>query len=133
MDSETTNYVKYFLPSYFRIIGLVLVLVSIIILVFAALVKSYLDFLPAAHLILMYNRLSFIFGLSLMVFSREREEKEETQKARFNALIFSLLAGITLLIILEIINILNNNVPVNAVDFMIIQMCLYYIFFRLKN
>lgn len=133
MKSSSSLYVKFFFPSYFRIVGLVLIVISIMILVFAAFVKTYLDFIPAAHFVLMYNRLSFVLGLSLVIFSKEKVESEETQEIRLNAFIFSLAAAVFLLLFFELVNMLNNNEPVQAVDFIIIEMCVYYLFFKLKN
>jgi len=127
MDSNL--FTKYSLPSYFKIIGLVVILISLLVLVFAAFIKSYLVFFPASNIILMYNRISFLCGLSLVVFSREREEDDETDKARLVALIFSMAASVLLLVVIEIINVFNNNSPIYAFDFMIIEMCLYYIIF----
>ena len=127
MDSNL--FTKYSLPSYFKIIGLVVILISLLVLVFAAFIKSYLVFFPASNIILMYNRISFLCGLSLVVFSREREENDETDKARLVALIFSMAASVLLLVVIEIINVFNNNSPIYAIDFMIIEMCLYYIIF----
>jgi len=125
-------FTKYSLPSYFKIIGLVVILISMLVLIFAALIKSYIVVFPASNIILMYNRLSFLCGLSLVIFSREREENEETDKARLVALIFSMAASILLLIIIEIINVFSNNSPIDAVDFMIIEMCIYYIKLKFK-
>ena len=133
MNTSPDSFTKYFLPSYSKIIGLVLIIISIIVLIFAAIVKSYLDFFPAAHSILMFNRLSFICGLAFIIFSKEKSEDEQTYKSRFNAFVFSLWASILIIIIFEVINILNNQVQLSAVDFMIIEMCLYYVFFRLKK
>ena len=133
MESNSNTYSRYFLPSYFKIIGLVLVLISILVLVFAALVRTCLYIFPAAHQVLLFNRLSFVCGLSLVIFSKEKNENKETDEARFKAFIVSLAASIVLLIIFEIINTLNSNLPIYAVDFIIIQMCIYYIFFRIKN
>ncbi|HKJ80526.1 MAG TPA: hypothetical protein VJ954_00780 [Ignavibacteriaceae bacterium] len=125
-------FTKYSFPSYFKIIGLVVILISMLVLIFAALIKSYIVVFPVSNIILMYNRLSFLCGLSLVIFSREREENEETDKARLVALIFSMAASILLLIIIEIINVFSNNSPIYAVDFMIIEMCIYYIKFKFK-
>ncbi len=131
MDSNL--FTKYSLPSYFKIIGLVVILISLLVLVFAAFIKSYLVFFPASNIILMYNRISFLCGLSLVVFSREREENDETDKARLVALIFSMAASVLLLVVIEIINVFNNNSPIYAIDFMIIEMCLYYIIFKFNR
>ncbi|MGA7838214.1 MAG: hypothetical protein WB996_09620 [Ignavibacteriaceae bacterium] len=131
MDSNL--FTKYSLPSYFKIIGLVVILISLLVLVFAAFIKSYLVFFPASNIILMYNRISFLCGLSLVVFSREREEDDETDKARLVALIFSMAASVLLLVVIEIINVFNNNSPIYAIDFMIIEMCLYYIIFKFNR
>jgi len=125
-------FTKHSFPSYFKIIGLVVILISMLVLIFAALIKSYIVVFPVSNIILMYNRLSFLCGLSLVIFSREREENEETDKARLVALIFSMAASILLLIIIEIINVFSNNSPIYAVDFMIIEMCIYYIKFKFK-
>ena len=133
MEKDSNLPTKYFLPSYFKIIGLVLILISITVLIFAALIKSYLQFFPASSVILMYNRIAFLCGISIVVFSKEKEENLEVQTARLNALILSLFISFLLLIILEIINVFNNNAPVYAVDFMIIEMCIYYIIFRFKD
>ena len=133
MSNYPDSFTKYFLPSYFKIIGIVLIIISIIVLIFATVFKFYLDFFSAAHLILMFNRLSFICGLSFIIFSKEKSENEETEKNRFNALVFSIAISALILVILEIINILNKQVPINAVDFLIIEMCVYYIFFRFKG
>jgi hypothetical protein len=133
MEKDSNLLTKYFLPSYFKIIGLVLIVISITVLIFAALVKSYLQFFPASNVILMYNRISFLCGISLVVFSREKNENEETDRIRLQALTLSLAASVLLLLALEIINIFNNNAPVYAVDFMIIEMCIYYIIFRFKD
>ena len=133
MENAPDSFVKFFLPAYFKIIGLVLIIVSIIVLVFAAVVKTYIDFFPAAHNILMFNRLSLIFGLASIVFSREKSENEETGKARFNSFVFSLGATFLIVVIFEVIHILKNQVQLSAVDFLIIEMCIYYIFFRLKR
>ena len=133
MNNRSDSFTRYFLPSYSKIIGIVLIVVSIIVLIFTALVKSYFDFFPAAHSILILNRLSFICGLAFIVFSKEKSENEETTKSRFNAFVFSLWASILIIIIFEVINILNNQVQLSAVDFMIIEMCIYYIFFRAKS
>lgn len=127
------NYTKYFFPSYFKIIGLVLIIVSIIVLVFAAVVKAYLEFFPAAHQVLMFNRLSFVCGLSLVIFSKEKTENAETQQSRLNALIISLAVTTLTVVVFEIINILNRQIPLYAVDFLIIEMCIYYIFFRVSD
>jgi hypothetical protein len=94
---------------------------------------SYLDFFPAAQQLLMFNRLSLVCGLSLIIFSKERTENEETQKLRFNAFVFSMGASILIVIVFEVINILNKQVPLYAVDFLIIEMCAYYIYFRFNN
>jgi len=133
MDTVSNSVTKFFLPGYFKIIGLVLIIISILVLVFAALVKYYLYFFPEAHQVLMFNRLSFVCGLSLVIFSKEKTENEETYKAKFNAFVFSLVASVFILIVLEIVNIVNAQVPLYAVDFLIIEMCVYYIFFRLKK
>ena len=133
MDNVSNSATKFFLASYFKIIGLVLIIISILVLVFTALVKSYLYFFPAAHQVIMFNRLSFVCGLSLVIFSKEKTENEDTDKSRLNALIFSLAVSILILLIIEIINILNEQVPLYAVDLIIIEMCIYYIFFRLKK
>lgn len=133
MNTSPDSFTKYFLPSYSKIIGLVLIIISIIVLIFAAIVKSYLDFFPAARSILMFNRLSFICGLAFIIFSKEKSEDEQTYKSRFNAFVFSLWASILIIIIFEVINILNKQVQLSAVDFMIIEMCIYYVFFRFKK
>jgi hypothetical protein len=133
MGTASNSFTKFFLPSYFKIIGLVLIIISILVLVFAALVKSYVDFFPAARQLLMCNRLSLVFGLSLIIFSKEKTENEETQELRFNAFVFSLGASVLILIVFEVINIFNNQVPLNAVDFLVIEMCAYYIFFKIQN
>jgi hypothetical protein len=133
MDNVSDSFTKFFLPSYFKIIGLILIIISILVLVFSALLKSYLDFFPAAQRLLMFNRLSLVFGLTLIIFSKEKTENAETQKLRFNAFVFSLGASILILIVFEVVNILNNQVPLYAVDFLIIEMCAYYIYFRFKN
>ena len=133
MNTSPDSFTKYFLPSYSKIIGLVLIIISIIVLIFTALVKSYIYFFPASHQVLMFNRLSFVCGLSLIIFSREKAENEETYKARFNAFVFSLWASILIIIIFEVINILNNQVTLSAVDFLIIEMCIYYVFFRVTQ
>ena len=133
MGKASDSFTKIFLPSYFKIIGLVLIIISILVLVFSALLKSYLDFFPAAQRLLMYNRLSLVCGLSLIIFSKEKAENEQTQILRFNAFVFSLGLSILILIVFEVINIQNNQVPLYAVDFLIIEMCAYYIYFRYKN
>ena len=133
MENGTINYSKYLLSSFFRIIGFVFVIMSLLVLFFSAIIKSYLYFLPDAHIVLMYNRISFVIGLAFIIFSREKEEDGNAQRIRYRALLFSLMVSVMLLIIVEMINILNNNVPINAVDFMIIEMCVYYIIFRLKT
>jgi len=133
MEDPSNSFTKYFLPSYFKIIGFVLLIISIIVLVFAALVKSYLDFFPAAHQVLMFNRLSFVCGLSLVIFSKEKTENAETQQSRLNALIISLAVTTLTVVVFEIINILNRQIPLYAVDFLIIEMCIYYIFFRVSD
>ena len=133
MNSRSDSFTKYFLPPYSKIIGLVLIIISIFVLIFAAIVKSYLDFFPTAHSILMFNRLSFICGLAFIIFSKEKSEDEETFKSRFNAFVFSLGTTILIIIIFEVINILNKQIQLSAVDFVIIEMCIYYIFFRFKS
>ncbi|MGA8263854.1 MAG: hypothetical protein WB779_05390 [Ignavibacteriaceae bacterium] len=133
MENTKGSITKYFLPSYFRIVGLVLIIVSIIVLVFATIVKAYYEFFPAAHQMLMFNKLSFVCGLSLIIFSKEKSENDEINKSRFNALAFSLAASVLILIVFEVINILNSQAPLYAVDFLIIEMCVYYIFFRMKK
>jgi hypothetical protein len=133
MDNVSNSFIKIFLPSYFKIIGIVLIIISILVLVFAALVKSYVDFFPAAQQLLMLNRLSLVCGLSLIIFSKEKAENEETLKSRFNAFVFSLGVSTLILIVFEVLNILNHQVPLFAVDFLIIEMCVYYVFFRFKN
>lgn len=133
MEKNADPVSRYFLPPYFKIIGLVLILISLMILIFAALIKSYLQFLPAANVILIYNRISFLCGISLVVFSGEKEETERIRQLRYEALILSLVISVLLLVVLEIINVFNNNSPIYAVDFMIIEMCVYYIIFRLKG
>ncbi len=132
MESDSKLFTKYFFPSYFKIIGLILVTISILALLFAALIRSYLDFFPAAGQILITVRLSLVCGLSLIIFSKEKSESEETDKSRFNALLFSVAASVFIFIILEVINIFYYQVLLSAVDFFIIEMCLYYIFFRLQ-
>lgn len=133
MDSDTENFTKYFLPSYFKIIGIVLIIISILILLLASLIKYYFAVFPAAHFVLMFNRLSFVAGLSFVIFSKEKEENEEVNRIRLNALIFTIAVSTFTLLVLEFINLLNNNAPVDAIDFMIIEMCVYYIIFRLKK
>lgn len=133
MGNGSYSFTKFFLPSYFKIIGLVLIIISILVLVFTALLMSYLDFFPAAQQLLMFNRLSLVCGLSLIIFSKEKAENEETQKLRFNAFVFSMGASILIVIVFEVINILNKQVPLYAVDFLIIEMCAYYIYFRFNN
>jgi Ca2+/Na+ antiporter len=81
----------------------------------------------------MFNKLSFVCGLSLIIFSKERSENDETNKLRFNAFVFSMAASVLILIVFEIMNILNKQVPLYALDFLIIEMCVYYIFFRFKK
>lgn len=133
MDNVSDSLTKFFLPFYFKIIGLILIIISFLVLVFSALLKSYLDFFPAAQRLLMFNRLSLVFGLTLIIFSKEKTENAETQKLRFNAFVFSLGASILIVIVFEVVNILNNQVSLYAVDFLIIEMCAYYIYFRFKN
>jgi hypothetical protein len=133
MENTKGSITKYFLPSYFRIVGLVLIIVSIIVLVFATIVKAYYEFFPAAHQMFMFNKLSFVCGLSLIIFSKEKSENDEINKSRFNALVFSLAASVLILIVFEVINILNSQAPLYAVDFLIIEMCVYYIFYRMKK
>ena len=133
MESEKNNYTGYFLPPFFRITGFVIVLISIIILILASLIKTYLAVLPSSHLVLILDRVSIVTGLSLLIFSREKDENENTQKNRHSALLLSLLVSVVLIIILEIINVLQNDVPVYAIDFIIIEMCIYYIIFKLKR
>lgn len=133
MGNTSDSFIKFFLPSYFKIIGLVLIIISILVLVFTLLLKSYLDFFPASQQLLMFNRLSLVCGLSLIIFSKEKTENEETQILRFNAFVFSMGASILIVIVFEVINILNKQVPLYAVDFLIIEMCAYYIYFRFNN
>jgi len=133
METGSGNYSKYLLPSYFRIIGLVVIIISIFILVFATIIKSYLILLPGSHLILNYNRMSFVGGLALLVFSKETEENETTIRSRYGALFISLAFSIVLLMVLELVNINNNNVRLDAIDFLIVEMCVYYIIFKLKK
>lgn len=133
MNSSPDSFTRYFLPSYSKIIGIVLIVVSIIVLIFTALIKTYFDFFPAAHSILILNRLSFICGLAFIIFSKEKSENEETDKSRFNAFVFSLGATILMVIIFEVINVFNKQIQLSAVDFLIIEMCVYYIFFRVKK
>ena len=133
MGNTSDSFIKFFLPSYFKIIGLVLIIISILVLVFAALLKSYLDFFPVTQQLLMFNRISLVCGLSLIIFSKEKTENEETQKLRFNAFVFSIGASILIVIVFEVINIFNKQVPLYAVDFLIIEMCAYYIYFRFNN
>lgn len=133
METDPGNYSKYLLPYYFRVIGLVVIIISIMILVFAAIIKFYLVILPGSHLVLIYNRISFVGGLGLLVFSREKKENESTLKTRYSALFISLAVSIILLVVLEIFNINNNNAQLDAIDFLIIEMCVYYILFRLKK
>ena len=133
MEKQTNSFTKYFLPSYFKIVGLVFVIVAIIILIFAALLNSYLVFSPASHTIIMFSRLVIVGGLSLIIFSKEKSEREETDKIRLNSLIFSLAASVIILLVFGIVNVLNSQVPLYAVDYLIIQMCVYYIFFRIQN
>lgn len=132
MNNVANDHFKYLLSPYFRIVGFVFIIVSIIVLILSAMIKSYFYILPDAQLILMYNRLSFLAGLSFIIFSGEKVESDETRKARYNALILSLAVSAVLLFVIEVVNVFNNNAPVNAVDFMIIEMCNYYIFFRLR-
>lgn len=133
MGNTSVSFIKFFLPSYFKIIGLVLIIISILVLVFTLLLKSYLDFFPASQQLLMFNRLSLVCGLSLIIFSKEKTENEETLILRFNAFVFSMGASILIVIVFEVINILNKQVPLYAVDFLIIEMCAYYIYFRFNN
>ena len=132
MEKYTHSFTKYFLPNYFRIIGLVLIIVAIIILFFAALLNSYLVFFPVSHTVTMFNRLVIVAGLSLIIFSKEKSELEETDKIRLNSLIFSIAAGVVILLVFEVVNILNSQVPLDAVDYLIVQMCIYYIFFKMS-
>jgi hypothetical protein len=133
MDNVTNSFTKYFLPSYFKIIGLVLVVISIIVLIFAAIVRTYLDFFPAAHRVLMFNKVSLVCGLSFIIFSKGKRENEEIDKSRFNALVFSVAASVLIIVLLEVINIFNYQVQLFATDFLIIEMCLYYIFFSVQD
>ena len=133
MEKHTHSFTEYFLPHYFKIVGLVLIIVAIIILIFVALLNSYLVFFPTSHTIMMFNRLVIVGGLSLIIFSKEKFESEETNKTRLNSLIFSLAASAIILLVFEVVNVLNNQVPLYAVDYLIIQMCVYYIFFRIQN
>jgi len=72
-------------------------------------------------------------GLALLVFSKETEENETTIRSRYGALFISLAFSIVLLMVLELVNINNNNVRLDAIDFLIVEMCVYYIIFKLKK
>lgn len=77
--------------------------------------------------------MSFVGGLALLVFSKETEENETTIRSRYGALFISLAFSIVLLMVLELVNINNNNVRLDAIDFLIVEMCVYYIIFKLKK
>lgn len=124
---------KYYLPSFFKIAGIIIVVIALAILVFLLSVRYYFEMIPQATQIIMFDKFLFVSGLLLINFSNEKTENESTASARLQAFILSIVISIIIMMIFEFISFYNQQVPLQAIDFVIIQMCLYYIFFRLKR
>ena len=120
------------LPNKFKLIGLILLIVTIPITFLVEFLFPYLKNHP--ELLKSSASILIMAGFALVIFSREKTEDEFIESCRLKSFALSFTIGITSYIINEVIHIIDSD-STKTIFQSLFNQCLFYvvIFYMLKN
>jgi hypothetical protein len=119
-------------PAYFKLVGLILILLALVpAIIFISMLHTKLS-IPAKELFKTYTYDAFILGLFFIAWSRDKIEDELTFAIRLKSLVFAFFSIIFFVILTPLINFLlqvNDDLTARSVVFIMLieYLGMYYL------